>query len=101
PRCPPRPTLFPYTTLFRSRTRAGTPVRVQLLGSDPACLADNAARACSLGAPAIDLNFGCPAKTVNKSRGGAVLLNEPELLHAILDRKSTRLNSSHVKISYA
>jgi len=67
-----------------ARTRAGTPVRVQLLGSDPLCLADNAARACSLGAPAIDLNFGCPAKTVNKSRGGAVLLNEPELLHAIL-----------------
>ncbi|MCW8157637.1 tRNA-dihydrouridine synthase [Stutzerimonas stutzeri] len=65
-------------------TRAGTSVRVQLLGSDPACLADNAAYACSLGAPAIDLNFGCPAKTVNKSRGGAVLLKEPELLHAIL-----------------
>lgn len=65
-------------------TRAGTPMRVQLLGSDPACLADNAAFACSLGAPVIDLNFGCPAKTVNKSRGGAVLLKEPELLHAIV-----------------
>jgi tRNA-dihydrouridine synthase C len=67
-----------------SRTRAGTPMRVQLLGSDPQCLADNAAFACTLGAPVIDLNFGCPAKTVNKSRGGAVLLKEPELLHAIL-----------------
>ena len=65
-------------------TRAGTPLRVQLLGSDPLCLADNAAFACSLGAPAIDLNFGCPAKTVNKSRGGAVLLREPDLLHSIL-----------------
>ena len=65
-------------------TRAGTPVRVRLLGSDPVCLAENAAYACTLGAPAIDLNFGCPAKTVNKSRGGAVLLREPELLHAIL-----------------
>ena len=67
-----------------ARTRAGTPMRVQLLGSDPACLADNAAFACTLGAPVIDLNFGCPAKTVNKSRGGAVLLKEPELLHRIL-----------------
>jgi tRNA-dihydrouridine synthase C len=67
-----------------ARTRAGTPMRVQLLGSDPVCLADNAAFACSLGAPVIDLNFGCPAKTVNKSRGGAVLLKEPELLHAIV-----------------
>ncbi len=67
-----------------SRTAAGTPMRVQLLGSDPACLADNAALACSLGASAIDLNFGCPAKTVNRSRGGAVLLDEPELLHRIV-----------------
>ncbi len=66
------------------RTRAGTPMRLQLLGSDPQCLAENAAFACELGAPVIDLNFGCPAKTVNKSRGGAVLLREPELLHAIV-----------------
>ena len=55
-------------------------MRVRLLGSDPACLADNAAFACELGAPVIDLNFGCPAKTVNRSRGGAVLLKEPELM---------------------
>lgn len=67
-----------------ARTRAGTPLRVQLLGSDPACIADNAALACTLGAPVIDLNFGCPAKTVNRSRGGAVLLKEPELLHEIV-----------------
>jgi len=67
-----------------SRTPAGTPMHLQLLGSDPVCLADNAAFACTLGAPVIDLNFGCPAKTVNRSRGGAVLLKEPELLHAIL-----------------
>ena len=67
-----------------ARTRAGTPVRVQLLGSDPHCLADNAALACALGAPVIDLNFGCPAKTVNKSRGGAILLREPELLQTIV-----------------
>ncbi|MBU1283537.1 MAG: tRNA-dihydrouridine synthase family protein [Gammaproteobacteria bacterium] len=67
-----------------AQTASGTPLRVQFLGSDPACLADNAAYACTLGAPVIDLNFGCPAKTVNKSRGGAVLLKEPELLHAIV-----------------
>lgn len=66
------------------RTRAGTPMHVQLLGSDPSCLAENAALACTLGAPVIDLNFGCPAKTVNRSRGGAVLLKEPALLHAIV-----------------
>lgn len=67
-----------------ARTRAGTPLRVQLLGSDPQSLAENAALACTLGAPVIDLNFGCPAKTVNRSRGGAILLREPELLHEIV-----------------
>lgn len=67
-----------------ARTGAGTPMHLQLLGSDPVCLAENAALACSLGAPVIDLNFGCPAKTVNRSRGGAVLLKEPELLYSIV-----------------
>ena len=66
-----------------ARTRSGTPVHLQLLGSDPACMADNAVRAVALGAPAIDLNFGCPAKTVNRHRGGAVLLDEPEVVHAV------------------
>ncbi len=65
-------------------TPAGTPVHVQLLGSDPGCLAENAALVASIGAPAIDLNFGCPAKTVNRHRGGAVLLDEPERVHAIV-----------------
>lgn len=68
----------------RGRTASGTDVIVQLLGSDPQALAENAARAVELGAPGIDLNFGCPAKTVNKSRGGAVLLDEPDTIHAIL-----------------
>ena len=70
--------------LHGGRTAAGTPVRAQLLGSDPACLADNAARLATLGPAGIDLNFGCPAPTVNRHRGGAVLLDEPELVHAIV-----------------
>jgi tRNA-dihydrouridine synthase C len=70
--------------LTGSRTPAGTPVRAQLLGSDPACLADNAARLAELGPDGIDLNFGCPAKTVNRHRGGAVLLDEPTLVHDIV-----------------
>jgi tRNA-dihydrouridine synthase C len=61
-----------------SRTPAGVPVRVQLLGSDPHFMALNAARLAKLGPAAIDLNFGCPAKTVNRHEGGAVLLKEPE-----------------------
>ena len=70
--------------LTGSRTAAGVPVRAQLLGSEAQCLADNAARLAGLGAEGIDLNFGCPAKTVNRHRGGAVLLDEPELVGAIV-----------------
>lgn len=72
-----------------ARTPAGTAVRVQLLGSDPARLAENAARLLALGPAGIDLNFGCPAPQVNRHRGGAVLLAEPELLHAIAQAVST------------
>ena len=64
-------------------TAAGTPVHIQLLGSNPEAMAANAAKAAALGAPAIDINFGCPAKTVNKSKGGAVLLQYTDQLHDI------------------
>ena len=63
-----------------SKTPSGTLVRVQLLGSDPGLMAENADRLAELNPAGIDLNFGCPAPTVNKHRGGAVLINEPELL---------------------
>ena len=66
------------------RTPAGVPVRAQLLGSDPVCLAENAARLAGLGPAGIDLNFGCPAKIVNRHGGGAALLQDPELLATIV-----------------
>jgi tRNA-dihydrouridine synthase C len=65
-------------------TPAGVPVRAQLLGSDPVCVAENAAKLAALGPAGIDLNFGCPAKGVNRHRGGAVLLDEPELIAQIV-----------------
>lgn len=85
-------TLLPERALIRvvpellngGRTLAGVPVRPQLLGSDPVCLAENAARLASLGPMGVDLNFGCPAKVVNRHGGGAALLNEPELLVKIV-----------------
>ena len=70
--------------LHGSQTAAGVPVRPQLLGSDPACLADNAARLASMGPNGVDLNFGCPSPVVNRHRGGAALLDEPELLFKIV-----------------
>lgn len=69
---------------FDCRTPAGTPVFVQLLGSDLEMMAANAARAASLGAYGIDINFGCPAKTVNRHDGGAVLLKSPERVWRIV-----------------
>ena len=60
------------------KTFAGVPVRGQLLGSDATCLAENAARLASLGPTGVDLNFGCPAKIVNRHGGGAMLLQDPE-----------------------
>lgn len=66
------------------RTFSGVPVRPQLLGSDPVCLAENAARLAALGPQGIDLNFGCPAKVVNRHGGGAALLDQPELLLQIV-----------------
>ncbi|MDP3172609.1 MAG: tRNA-dihydrouridine synthase, partial [Polaromonas sp.] len=66
------------------RTLAGVPVRAQLLGSDPVCMAENAARLAALGPAGIDLNFGCPANIVNRHGGGAALLREPETIAAIV-----------------
>jgi tRNA-dihydrouridine synthase C len=66
------------------RTPSGVPVWVQLLGSDPVCLAENAARLGAMQPLGIDLNFGCPAKVVNRHGGGAALLQDPEHLTRIV-----------------
>lgn len=70
--------------MTNSKTKSQTPVYIQLLGSDPEALAQNALRAIQLGAPGIDLNFGCPAKTVNRHDGGASLLKSSERLFEIV-----------------
>ena len=80
------------------RTLAGVPVRAQLLGSDPICLADNAARLASLGPAGIDLNFGCPANVVNRHGGGAALLDEPETIFAIVS-SVRRAVPAHLPVS--
>ncbi len=63
------------------KTLSGTPMRVQLLGQHPQWLAENAQRAIDLGSYGVDLNCGCPSKTVNGSMGGASLLKNPELIY--------------------
>src|SRR2546428_4901096 len=74
-RRPPRSTLFPYTTLFRSRSRrAQAPALVLRSSSTPTTETTRTSRTAELG-------------HADSSAGG--------------DRKSTRLNSSHDQISYA
>lgn len=83
---------LPYKVFFRFApelennclTPSGTPVKLQLLGGKPEPMAINAIEAVRAGAKAIDLNFGCPAKTVNKSDGGACLLRQPDRVYAIV-----------------
>lgn len=81
--------LLPVKSFYRlcpelhqqSRTSSGTQVRIQLLGQHPGWLAENAARAVELGSYGVDLNCGCPSKTVNGSGGGATLLKDPPVIY--------------------
>src|SRR5206468_6438827 len=98
---PPGAPLFPYTTLFRSRER-GLPAQRDLFVELQQRLLERA-RLFRAGA-ALELQrdagaFGQPAHGVDEGNV-LVLLHEGEDV-AALDRKSTRLNSSHDQISYA
>ena len=66
------------------RTPTGLPVQVQLLGGDPGKLAQAALAAVRAGARAVDLNFGCPSRTVNCHDRGATLLQHPDRICAIV-----------------
>ena len=81
-----------------AKTASGTPIHLQLLGSEAQLIAENAAYACELGAPAIDINFGCPAKTVNNHRGGSVLLDEPTVMYEIISAVR-RAVPAHIPVS--
>lgn len=84
--------LHPHSVFYKncpelktnSKTRSGTPVFIQLLGGHAEPLAENAFRAYELGAAGIDLNFGCPAKTVNRHDGGAALLKSTDRIFKIV-----------------
>jgi len=75
------------------KTDCGTPIRVQLLGNDLDAMAKNAQRAVELGSYGIDINFGCPSKTVNRRQGGAVMLKEPDSLYKVVNAVRSALPS--------
>jgi tRNA-dihydrouridine synthase C len=70
--------------LAGGRTPSGLPVQVQILGGEPETMAHSAFNAWKAGAQAIDLNFGCPAPTVNRNDGGASLLKCPPRIRGIV-----------------
>src|SRR2546422_4052211 len=84
-RRPPRSTLFPYTTLFRSRSRAGA------VAPDPD---DDAVHPVRAASPRLGHRGG--ERAAAPPRAG-----RDRRAHPVQDRKSTRLNSSHGYISYA
>src|SRR3712207_7183425 len=84
-RRPPRSTLFPYTTLFRSPVVVGQLVEV-----------GHRQRA---GGAGLDAQAAADAPQVVDLVDGAVAL--ARRVPGLQDRKSTRLNSSHANISYA
>jgi nifR3 family TIM-barrel protein len=64
----------------RAAVGEGLPLMVvQLVGRDPAHIAEGARMAARAGAQIIDLNFGCPAKEVTGALCGSALMREPEL----------------------
>src|SRR3712207_7428257 len=87
-RRPPRSTLFPYTTLFRSEHRA-RPRRGDR---------DQGARGAALRADRDRVGAG---RAVGDGERQALRPASPAGLSSSADRKSTRLNSSHANISYA
>jgi tRNA-dihydrouridine synthase len=66
--------------------RFDAPVGLQLMGSHVESLASTAARAVEVGAPLLDLNFGCPAKGAVGGCAGSALLREPKKLEEIVAR---------------
>lgn len=67
-----------------SITHSGLHVVVQILGGDTEAMALSANNAVNAGAKNIDINFGCPAKTVNRHDGGATLLKHPSRIRDIV-----------------
>jgi nifR3 family TIM-barrel protein len=64
--------------------RFAAPVGLQLMGSEPEQVAVSAARAIEVGAPLVDLNFGCPAKGALQSCAGSALLREPRRVEQLV-----------------
>src|SRR5260221_13448261 len=99
-RRPPRSTLFPYTTLFRSRrpARRNSALLERGPGRNGPTLAYRPRRHLRSRLSGRPIDRGCESEGLEPSRGEWL---QPFRLATSIDRKSTRLNSSHTVISYA
>src|SRR2546428_1595854 len=86
-RRPPRSTLFPYTTLFRSQIEPHHAGSRRISGGP-------------VGGSARAGDSGAPAGVVQAQRARGKIA-PVRMIQDVRDRKSTRLNSSHDQISYA
>ncbi|WP_286987453.1 tRNA-dihydrouridine synthase family protein [Cobetia sp.] len=93
------PELLDASPTQTAQTRHETPVALQLLGADPEALGINARVAARLGAPSVDINFGCPAKTVNRHDGGAALLRSPERVFRAVEGVRKALEGTGVPVT--
>src|SRR3712207_8608058 len=87
-RRPPRSTLFPYTTLFRSEVHDGIAQMFKVIEYARMLVGTKAIATLSTG-------------YLNALQYAKERIQGPDLKQASEDRKSTRLNSSHANISYA
>ncbi len=70
--------------LKQVKPRISSPQVVQIAGSDPTQMAQAASMNVALGADAIDINMGCPAKKVLKKAAGSALLKDIQLVREII-----------------
>src|SRR3712207_9271054 len=99
-RRPPRSTLFPYTTLFRSELGPYDAETHRLIGE----MVSAQARLAAIDAKTFELVTPWVSQAINLSEAVDAAIHKlrtDETTGAAEDRKSTRLNSSHANISYA
>jgi tRNA-dihydrouridine synthase C len=81
------------------RTTFGTPVGMQLMGSNPDTMAETARRVEALGVvPVLDINFGCPAKGALKTCSGSAALRDPVAMEAVIRQVSDAVSAIPVTV---
>jgi nifR3 family TIM-barrel protein len=76
---------------FHRNERLEIPTVAQLLGNKPSVMAEAAELCVQMGADAVDINLGCPAKRIVRGGGGSALMREPALVAEIIRTMRQRI----------